>query len=338
VERSARAQAQKVDDLLDISRIVAGRMRLEVQPMELAPVVEAALDAVRPAAAARDIRLEPVLETGAGSVRGDAHRLQQVVWNLLTNAIKFTPQGGRVSVRLRRTEAHVELEVADSGRGIAPAFLPHVFERFRQADGGVTRRYGGLGLGLAIVRHLVELHGGTVQAHSEGEGRGACFTVRLPLAGTCTAKARPSRTLPALQGTIPPEHLPELSGVRVLVVEDEESTRELLRVVLEERRAEVTVASSAAEAFEYLMRSPPDMLVSDIGLPGEDGYSLIRRVRALGPERAGRVPAAALTAFTRLEDRTRALAAGFQVHVPKPIDPAELVMAIANLVSRFAPR
>ncbi|WP_257460263.1 hybrid sensor histidine kinase/response regulator [Archangium lipolyticum] len=330
VERSARSQAQIVDDLLDISRIVAGRMRLEAQPVEPKRVVEAALEAVRPTAAARNIQLESQLEAGVGTVRGDAHRLQQVAWNLLTNALKFTPEGGRVTVRLRREEPHAVLEVTDSGKGISPDFLPHVFERFRQADGSASRRHGGLGLGLAIVRQLVELHGGTVQVHSEGEGRGSRFTVRLPLSGTRATERPPCLLLP--------EHLPELSGVRVLVVEDELDTRELLRVLLEERKAEVTVATCVAEAFESLVRSPPDLIVSDIGMPGEDGYALIRRVRALPPERGGQVPAAALTAFTRLEDRTRALAAGFQVHVPKPVDPAELVMSLANLVNRFARR
>ncbi|PTL76866.1 ATP-binding protein [Vitiosangium sp. GDMCC 1.1324] len=335
VERSARAQAQIVDDLLDISRIVAGRMRLEARPVEMATVVEAALDTVRPAAVARNIRLEPELEFGVGLVQGDAQRLQQVAWNLLTNAIKFTPEGGRVEVQLRRVEAHVELEVADSGQGIPPSFLPHVFERFRQADGSATRRYGGLGLGLAIVRYLVELHGGTVQAHSEGEGRGARFIVRLPLTGTRASEGSSPRTTPSPAEKLLPEHLPDLSGVRVLVVDDEQDTRELLRVVLEERRAHVTTTSSAAEAFESLVREPPDLLVSDIGMPDEDGYALIRRVRALPPERGGRVPATALTAFTRLEDRTRALGAGFQGYVPKPVDPSELVMALANLINRF---
>ncbi|MFL5353254.1 ATP-binding protein [Archangium sp.] len=341
VERSARAQAQIVDDLLDISRIVAGRMRLEQRPVELAPVVDAALDAVRPAAAARDIRLEPLLESGVGPVRGDAQRLQQVAGNLLTNALKFTPEGGRVTVRLRRAQTHAELEVSDSGQGIPPEFLPHVFERFRQADGSATRRYGGLGLGLAIVRHLVELHGGTVQVHSDGEGQGSRFTVRLPLAGARAPEAPESSTPglpPAPPEALLPEHLPDLSGVRVLVVDDEQETRELLRAVLEERRAHVTTASCAAEALESLRRSPPELLVSDLGLPDEDGHSLIRRVRALPPEEGGRVPAAALTAHTRLEDRTRALGAGFQVYVPKPVDPAELVMALAHLVNRFARR
>jgi PAS domain S-box-containing protein len=325
VERSARAQAQIVDDLLDISRIVAGRLRLETQPVELGSVVEVALDAVRPTAEARDIRLESQLEAGVGTVQGDAHRLQQVAWNLFTNALKFTPEGGRVTVRLRRERTHAELEVADSGQGIAPDFLPHVFERFRQADGSTTRRHGGLGLGLAIVRHLVELHGGTVQVHSEGQGHGSRFTVRLPLSGT-RARTRPP-------GLLLPVHLPELSGVRVLLVDDEHDTRELIRVLLEERKAEVTVATCAAEAFELLRQAPPELLVSDIGMPGEDGYALIRRVRALPLEQGGQVPAAALSAFTRLEDRTLALAAGFQVHVPKPIDPAELVMSLASLVN-----
>ncbi|REG22940.1 PAS domain S-box-containing protein [Archangium gephyra] len=336
VERSARAQAQIVDDLLDISRIVAGRMRLEMQPVKLAPVVEAALEAVRPAAAARNIKLEPQLEPGAGPVQGDAQRLQQVAWNLLTNAIKFTPDGGRVTARLRCVEGHVELQVTDSGKGIDPAFLPHVFERFRQADGTSTRRYGGLGLGLAIVRHLVELHGGTVQAHSEGEGRGSTFTMRLPLA----AARQPEGTSPGATSVLSDPslaaYLPDLSGVRVLVVDDEQGTRELLRALLEERGAQVSSASSAAEALEQLQRAPPDLLVSDIGMPDADGYTFIRQVRALPPARGGQVPAAALTAYTRLEDRTRALSAGFQVYVPKPVDPIELVMALANLINRFA--
>ncbi|HEX5751576.1 MAG TPA: ATP-binding protein [Archangium sp.] len=336
VERSARAQAQIVDDLLDISRIVAGRMRLDMQPVKLAPVVEAALDAVRPAAAARNVQLEPQLEAGVGSVQGDAQRLQQVAWNLLTNAIKFTPDGGQVTARLRCVEGHVELQVTDSGKGIDPAFLPHVFERFRQGDGSSTRRYGGLGLGLAIVRHLVELHGGTVQAHSEGEGRGSTFTMRLPL----IAARPPEGASPGISSMLPDPslaaYLPDLSGVRVLVVDDEQGTRELLRALLEERGAVVSSASSAAEALEQLQRAPPDLLVSDIGMPDADGYTFIRQVRALPPARGGQVPAAALTAYTRLEDRTRALSAGFHVYVPKPVDPIELVMALANLINRFA--
>ncbi|MFY0566847.1 ATP-binding protein [Archangium lansingense] len=336
VERSARAQAQIVDDLLDISRIVAGRMRLEMQPVQLVPVVEAALDAVRPAAAARNIRLESQLAAGSGPVQGDAQRLQQVAWNLLTNAIKFTPEGGRVAVRLQRVEEHAELQVSDSGKGIEPSFLPHVFERFRQADGSATRRYGGLGLGLAIVRHLVELHGGTIQAHSEGEGRGASFTVRLPLAAARTSDGSATRDTPGLPDPSLSAYLPDLSGVRVLVADDEQGTRELLRVLLEDRGAVVTSASNSAEALERLKREPPDLLVSDIGMPDEDGYTLIRRVRALPPAQGGQVPAAALTAYTRLEDRTRALSAGFQVYVPKPVDPIELVMALANLINRFA--
>jgi PAS domain S-box-containing protein len=336
VERSARAQAQIVDDLLDISRIVAGRMRLDMQPVRLEPVVEAALDAVRPSAAARDIRIETQLEPGTGPVKGDAQRLQQVAWNLLTNAIKFTPDGGRVGLRLRRVEEHVELQVTDSGKGIDPAFLPHVFERFRQADGSSTRRHGGLGLGLAIVRHLVELHGGTVQAHSEGEGHGSSFTLRLPLAAARTPEAASSTTPPVITDPSLAAYLPDLSGVRVLVVDDEQSIRELLRALLEERGAAVSSASSAAEALEQLQRAPPDVLVSDIGMPDADGYAFIRQVRALPPAKGGQVPAAALTAYTRLEDRTRALSAGFQVYVPKPVDPIELVMAIANLINRFA--
>ena len=336
VERSARAQAQIVDDLLDISRIVAGRMRLDMQPVRLEPVVEAALDTVRPSAAARDIRIETQLEPGAGPVKGDAQRLQQVAWNLLTNAIKFTPDGGRVGLRLRRVEDHVELQVTDSGKGIDPAFLPHVFERFRQADGSSTRRYGGLGLGLAIVRHLVEMHGGTVQAYSEGEGHGSSFTLRLPLAVARTPEGASSANTPVITDPSLAAYLPDLTGVRVLVVDDEQSTRELLRALLEERGAAVSSASSAAEALEQLQRAPPDLLVSDIGMPDADGYTFIRQVRALPPAQGGQVPAAALTAYTRLEDRTRVLSAGFQVYVPKPVDPIELVMALANLINRFA--
>jgi PAS domain S-box-containing protein len=336
VERSARAQAQIVDDLLDISRIVAGRMRLEMQPVKLAPVVEAALEAVRPVAAARDIRLESQLEPEVGPVQGDAQRLQQVAWNLLTNAIKFTPDGGQVSLRLRRVEDYVELQVTDSGKGIDPAFLPYVFERFRQADGGSARRHGGLGLGLAIVRHLVEMHGGIVQAHSEGEGRGSTFILRLRLAEAPRPAGASPKNTRAITDPALAVYLPDLTGVRVLVVDDEQDTRELLRALLEERGAVVTSASTAAEALAQLEHAPPDLLVSDIGMPDTDGYTFIRQVRALPPARGGQVPAAALTSYTRLEDRTRALSAGFQVYVPKPVDPIELVMALANLINRFA--
>ncbi len=327
VERSARAQAQIVEDLLDISRIVAGRLRLEGKPVELAPVVEAVLDGVRPAAAARDIRLEAQLEPGR--VLGDAQRLQQVAWNLLTNAIKFTPPGGRVWVRLARTASQMELEVRDSGQGIPAAFLSHVFQRFQQADGSTTRRHGGLGLGLSIVRHLVELQGGTVHAHSEGEGLGACFCVRLPL----LTPRMPSRPRLAAVSGPRPEQPPDLSGVRVLVVDDEHDAREILRTLLEESRAHVVTAASSAEALELLARAPPDLLVSDIGMPEEDGYSFIRRVRALPPERGGQVPAAALTAYTRPEDQAHALGAGFQVHVPKPIDPTQLMKTLASMLA-----
>jgi PAS domain S-box-containing protein len=328
VERSARAQAQIVDDLLDISRIVAGRMRLELKPVDLGGVVDAVLDVVRPAAAARGIQLEPLLEPDVGFVQGDAQRLQQVAWNLLTNAIKFTPQGGRVSVRLRRVEACVELEVRDSGQGISPAFLPHLFERFQQADGSATRRHGGLGLGLSIVRHLMELQGGSVHAHSEGEGQGARFTVRIPSLqpGPCPVGIAPAGM------TSRTEPLPDFTGVRVLVVDDEHDVRELLRTLLEERGARVTTASHGAEALERIRQAPPDLLVSDIGMPGEDGHELMRRVRALPPEQGGRTPAAALTAYTRCEDRSRALDSGFQVCMPKPVEPLRFFRALAGLL------
>ena len=333
VERNARAQAQLVEDLLDVSRILAGKLKLEMEPLDLAGVVEQALETVRPAAEARGTRLQATLDS-AGLVMGDAHRMQQVVWNLLSNAVKFTPKGGRVQVLLARRDSSVEITVADTGEGIPGDFLPHVFERFRQAEGGSTRRYGGLGLGLSIVRHLVEMHGGSVGAWSEGPGKGATFTVRLPLAATTLRPPPPMDLPPAPRGLERPESPPELEGLHVLVVDDEPDTREMLRYLLEGCKARVSVASSAREALEMLGRQPPDVLLSDIGMPGEDGYSLIRGVRALPPERGGRTPAVALTAFARVEDRTRVLRAGFNSHVPKPVEPLELFAVMASLTGR----
>jgi len=334
VERNARSQSQLIDDLLDISRIITGKLRLEIRTIELSSVIEAAVDAVRPAAEAKDIRLQILLDTKAGPVSGDADRLQQIFWNLLSNAVKFTPKGGRVQVRLERVNSHVEITVSDSGEGIEPEFLPHVFDRFRQADQTTTRRQGGLGLGLSIVRQLVEMHGGTVHAESEGEGKGTNFIVNLPrLAATpINEKRKEERVHPtASEEFISLDCAPELSGLRILVVDDEADARELLKEVLEMCSAEVTTTSTATEALFALENENFDVLVSDIGMPEEDGYTLIKKVRSLPKDKGGRIPAVALTAYARVEDRVRALTAGFQVHVPKPVEPVELAAVVASL-------
>ena len=334
IERNARAQTRLIEDLLDLSRITSGKVRLDAQPLEPAAFVEAALETVKPAADAKGVRLESVLDRDAGPISGDPHRMQQVVWNLLSNAIKFTPKGGKVHVTLGRVNSHVEIAVSDTGQGIEPEFLTHVFERFRQADASTTRRYAGLGLGLAIVKHLVELHGGTVWADSEGHGRGATFTVRLPLMAVQRKAREEAWVHPKTDKGIPVDFMAmDLSGVKVLVVEDEDDSRELIRRVLEDCHARVFPAASAAEALRLIEIERPDVLVSDIGMPGVDGYELLRQVRARG-ESGGRIPAIALTAFARSEDRTRALRAGFMVHCAKPIEPSELVAAVASAVGR----
>jgi signal transduction histidine kinase len=336
IERNARAQAQLIADLLDVSRIITGKLRLDFQPVELPRIIDATLESVRPAADAKGIGLEVSLDPLASPVLGDADRLQQVVWNLLSNAIKFTPRDGAVAVRLHQNGANAEVRVSDSGVGIRPDFLPYVFDRFRQAESTITRSHGGLGLGLSIVRHLVELHGGTVAVESQGEGLGAAFTVQLPvrpavagtaapLPGPCESKAGPWDN-PAL-----------LAGLSVLVVEDEEDTRELLVTALEQCGARVVAVSSAGDALLRMDAALPDVLVSDLAMPDEDGYALIRQVRARGAGQGGEVPAAALTAYARAEDRVRALAAGFHMHLPKPIDPTELVNMVASLAGRAAP-
>jgi signal transduction histidine kinase len=331
IERNARVQARLVEDMLDLARIEQGKLVLSVGPLELVRVVEAAIDAVRPAAEAKQIRLQPVLDSHA-TIVGDADRLQQVVWNLLSNAIKFTPRGGRVQVRLRREPSFVEVVVADNGQGIDAEFLPHIFDRFRQADPSFTRRAGGLGLGLAIVRSLVELHGGDVSALSDGAGLGATFVVRLPMA-PLRADSRPS--LPHAQPGAPQARTFEcpasLRHLRILVVDDEPETRELLQFLLEQCESVVSTAASAAEAFARIEQEPFDVLISDVGMPDEDGYSLIGRVRSLGSARAA-LPALALTAYARAEDRTQALRAGFNMHLAKPIDPGELLVVIETLV------
>jgi PAS domain S-box-containing protein len=332
ISRSALAQTQLIDDLLDTSRIISGKLRLDRRDVSIAEVVGGAVESVMPAATAKHIRItrEPKLD---GRVFGDAARLQQVIWNLLTNAVKFTPDGGSVTIGVERRGADVEIIVRDTGVGIASEFLPLVFERFRQADSSSTRRYGGLGIGLTLVKQLTEMHGGSVRVHSDGEGRGATFVVSLPLAET----VRPGRGplhLPDRLG-LPDELDTELDGVRVLYVEDDPDARELGQRILVDREATVTVARSAREALDLLRSERPDVLVCDIGLPEMDGYELIRRVREMPAEEGGTIPAAALTAFARPEDRRRALLAGYQSHVVKPVVPEDLVAVVASLAGRI---
>jgi signal transduction histidine kinase len=335
IERNAAALAHIIDDLLDVSRIVAGTLQLAPRPVDLLVVAQAALDTVRPLALARDVQLafspNPL---AVETVSGDAGRLQQVIWNLLANAIKFTPDGGSVSLFIAPLNGHMEVSVVDTGQGIRTDFLPHVFERFRQADGATTRRHTGLGLGLAIVRQLVELHGGTVHAASEGEGRGATFTVRLPIspgeAATDHAAALGERRIGASTAS-PILRLPRLDALRVLVVDDSTDGRTLTSLVLTQAGAIVTAVASVREALQMLEGERPDVLVSDIGLPDEDGYGLIRQIRQREAEHGGFLPAVALTGYARAEDRAQSLAAGFQAHVQKPVDPAVLTAAIATI-------
>lgn len=337
INRNARAQSQLIEDLLDMSRIISGKVRLDVQRVELAEVIEAALETVKPAAEARGVRLRKVLDPLAGPVSGDPNRLQQIVWNLLSNAIKFTERGGSVEVLLERVNSHLEITVSDSGDGIDPAFLPHVFDRFRQADGSTTRRHGGLGLGLSIVKHLVELHGGAIKAKSPGVGKGATFIVELPVAPIRTEVAGANapggsvRRHPTARLEDQHDCFPRLDGVRVLVVDDDPDARELMRHVLGDCGAEVLVASDADSALTTLREERPAVLVSDIGMPGSDGYDLIRSVRALPAEQGGRTPALALTAFARPDDRRHAIAVGYQIHLAKPADPAELITVVGSL-------
>jgi PAS domain S-box-containing protein len=335
IERNARAQAQLIDDLLDVSRIVTGKLRMDVRPSDPNAFIDAAVESVRPAAEAKGVRMQKVIDTGLISIPGDPVRLQQVVWNLLSNAIKFTPRGGRVQIRSERVNSHLEIVVSDTGQGIAPDFLPHVFDRFRQADQKTSRQHGGMGLGLAIVRHLVELHGGNVSAISEGEGQGATFTVRLPISPIYQLDSSGARVHPAARDLLPPnEPIERLDGLRILIVDDEPDTRDLLRQGLEDCGASVRVAGSAAEAVDAIVAEIPDILISDIGMPGIDGYDLIRQIRELPAEAGGKVAAVALTAYTRVEDRLHALRAGYDMHVPKPVELAELVAVAATVARR----
>ncbi|MEG3191013.1 hybrid sensor histidine kinase/response regulator [Lysobacter sp. D1-1-M9] len=331
IGRNARAQAKLVEDLLDMSRIVAGNVRLDVQPTDLTPVATAAVEAVTPAADAKGIRIRRIVDPRAGPVQGDPHRLQQVIWNLLSNAVKFTPKNGGVELVVARVNSHVEITVSDNGMGIEREFLPFVFDRFRQADAKTTRAFGGLGLGLSIVRQLVELHGGTIHAASSGAGQGATFVVELPLAPSRNfSDQAESSQLPlcAAEGM-------NLEGLTVLVVDDEADARELLRHLLEQRHAKVVTADDAASGLARLDHQVPDLIVSDIGMPGTDGYGFMREVRRRPAERGGRTPAVALTAFARSQDRTHAIMAGYQAHVAKPFEAQELLATIASLAGRL---
>jgi signal transduction histidine kinase/ActR/RegA family two-component response regulator len=335
VERNATSLKQIIEDVLDVSRIVAGRLRLNVEPVDLPAILREAIATVTPAAEAKGVRVETLIEPLTAPVSGDADRLLQVVWNLLSNAIKFTPRGGKVQLRLSRVNSHVEVTVSDTGRGISPDFLPLVFERFRQADATFTREHGGLGLGLAIAKQLAELHGGTITAASGGPDQGATFTVKLPLmivhqpvsAGIHREHPRTDRRRPEL------ETIPRLDGVHVLAVDDEPDSLELLRTVLEAAGARVATARSGPEALEAMRSEPRDVLIADIGMPGMDGLQLIRAVRQM-PEPTRSIPAASLTAYARSQDRVTSLASGFHMHLVKPIDPVELVVAVAALVPR----
>jgi signal transduction histidine kinase/response regulator RpfG family c-di-GMP phosphodiesterase len=336
IERNTKTLAQIIEDLLEVSRIITGKLRLDVRPVDLSSVVDAVREALRPATDAKSIQLDVFMSSDVGAVSGDAGRLQQIVWNLLSNAIKFTPSGGQVTVRLERVGSRARITVTDTGEGIRPAFLPFVFDRFSQADSTFTRPHGGLGLGLAIVRHLVELHGGSVSAESQGHGLGATFTVSFPLLAPELKADITDKQALEIEPHTTREGTSDLAGLTVMIVDDELDARELLTVMLEQYGAKVIAASSAAEALELLAKakngSMPDVLVSDIGMPGQDGFELISMVRAMEPESGGDIPAIALTAYARSEDRTRVLAAGFQHHVAKPVGPAALARAVANLV------
>ncbi|HVD92745.1 MAG TPA: PAS domain S-box protein [Vicinamibacterales bacterium] len=334
LERNATWLTQIVEDVLDVSRIVAGKIRLDVQPVELPVLIDNAVATVQPAADAKGVRLQTLVDPGVGPVSGDPGRLQQVVWNLLSNAVKFTPKKGRVQVRLERVNSHVEVIVSDTGIGIRPDFLPYVFERFRQADAGPTRKSGGLGLGLAIVRHIVEMHGGTVEAFSEGEGKGATFHVRLPLMILHPQALDLRREHPRTERREALSSLGDLTGIHVLAVDDEDDALTLLRVVLEAAGAVVTTIASPLVALERIAELRPDVIVVDLGMPEMDGFELIKRVRTSTEKLVRRVPAAALTAFARSEDRTKALQSGFEMHLAKPVDPGELVASIATLARR----
>lgn len=328
IDRNARVQAQLIDDLLDVSRIVSGKLNLDVRPLDISSVTRAAINVVRPAADAKGISLDYWAEPGLGAISADSARVHQIIWNLLSNAVKFTPHGGKISVRLEQVGADARVTVKDTGQGIESEFLPRVFDRFRQADSSTTRSFGGLGLGLAIVRHLVELHGGTVSAHSEGLAKGATFTATFPLL------ADRSEPVVAHSGEISTIDHHSLDGLRVLIVDDEPEAREIISTVITRTGGEVTACTTAKEAFAKLLEWKPDVILSDIAMPDEDGYSFIGKVRSLPPEKGGETPAAALTAYARDIDRRQALAAGYQMHIAKPIGASQLVTMVARLAGR----
>jgi signal transduction histidine kinase len=336
IERSGRAQAQLIDDLLDTARIISGKLRLDVSPVDLVRLIKDGVQTIYPAAEAKGISLKADLTSEVGQITGDPSRLEQVIWNLLFNAVKFTPPGGRIEIRLERIDPHVCITVSDTGKGISPDFLPYVFDRFRQADASSARRHGGLGLGLALVEYLVELHGGTVEASSAGEGKGSTFKVTLPIRAVSAPLGEGDG---ALHIVVSPDEAAMLAGVRVLAVDDEHDARDLVKMALEQYGADVVTAGSAAEAYTLITSAPvlerPAVILTDIGMPGEDGYSLLRRVREWERGRGLYTPAVALTAYGRAEDRVRALKAGFQTHVLKPVDAAELAFVIASLIRRL---
>jgi PAS domain S-box-containing protein len=335
IERNARAQAQLIEDLLDMSRITSGKVLLDMQTVAPALFIDAAIETVRPAADAKNIRLEKHYDPAVGVIAGDPARLQQVIWNLLSNAIKFTPRDGLVSITLVPFDGHVRITVRDTGIGIKPEFKAHVFERFRQGDASTTRTHGGLGLGLSIVKHLIEQHGGTVQVDSEGEERGASFTIELPAANRQSASSRPDRAPYNPPSPLASDiKLRDLSHIKVLVVDDEPDARELINRILSDCHAEVRTAASAGQAMAAIGDAIPDVLVSDLGMPGIDGFELLARVRALPHDQGGNIPAVALTAFARSEDRLKALEAGFRAHISKPVEPSELIAMVASMVAR----
>ena len=334
IERNARSQARLIDDLLDVSRIITGNLRLDLHPLNLAPIVEAALDALRPTADVKGIQLHTRFVPGDCLVRGDTNRLRQVIWNLLSNAIKFTQRGGSVNIELHCVDLTARLTVRDTGEGISSEFLPYVFDRFRQAEGSISRKQGGLGLGLAVVRHLVELHGGTISAESEGLGKGSSFTVDLPLGQERRDPARAEERRREVERRRSRSGVVRLDGVHVLLVEDDDDSRKLLGTMLKRYGARVTSTKSAKEALSVFDNELPDVMISDIGMPDEDGYELIRKLRSTPPDRGGLTPAIALTGYASRKDRERALAAGYQKHMAKPIEQADMITAIASMVGR----
>jgi CheY-like chemotaxis protein/two-component sensor histidine kinase len=332
IHRNARSQAQLIDDLLDTSRLITGNLLLNLSPTQVAPVIQAAIDVVRPAADAKQISIVTDFDPGVDAITCDPQRLQQMVWNLLTNAVKFAPHGGRIDVSLKLSETGVEIVVRDNGAGIAPDFLPYVFDRFRQQDSSSTRKHEGLGLGLAIVRHLAELHGGEASAESDGKGNGAAFTITLPLNSDSAPSSDPRSGDDAkLFGEVSAK---TLDGLRVLIVDDDEDACAMLKYALGVFGASVETSSSAAEAFDAISSSPPDVLLTDINMPGEDGYSLLKKLRGRSADEGGNIPVIALTAMARPEDSERALSAGFQMHISKPVEIEELSFAIAELVEQ----